>query len=317
MSNKYILTLDASQIKHFDGFCNLAWAYRYRENLQLSDQKTAAMDSGTLIHLLLEYYYNSLATSKDLWFSQNDAVSKFRQEAPWKKSNTIFEDTYIEFLLKRFFQYVAYWEGRELKPFLVNNIPATELGFSKILYEDSETIFVVEGKIDLVNIIQENSEERILAITDHKSQEREAHYYNFRPQMLTYAWAARDLGVQYGIINYFGLQKAYIDKKTFRRDTMRIPSFMLERWEQYMMQVFLKIMKLDQAAPDIPSEIKYEKRLTSCAGAFETHPCVYTQLCECSSKEQIENIKNFKFHKIEKWQPWKIAEKTTEKQAEE
>src|SRR6267143_4227287 len=55
--NKFNLILDASQIYEYQT-CPLKWYYNYKENLRLGISDTTAMDKGTLIHNLLELYYN-------------------------------------------------------------------------------------------------------------------------------------------------------------------------------------------------------------------------------------------------------------------
>ena len=57
--SKYVLALDASQIKTYKD-CNLLWAYLYRENLRPASADTSAMDKGTIVHFLLEHYYKYL-----------------------------------------------------------------------------------------------------------------------------------------------------------------------------------------------------------------------------------------------------------------
>lgn len=296
MSEKLIITLDASQIHEFMT-CEQRWHYGYVENLRLADMQTEAMDKGTLVHKLLETYYFYKAedcdglTQMQLGEKTVEAfkVNNYTGRAGFPKDTE-------NFLINRFIAYLMYYSGnRDLEPITNNGVPGVELGFSKILFEDENVVYIVEGKIDLIHVVGEN-----LAWTDHKSQDRLNNLYNFKPQFLTYAWAT---GYDYGGINYFGMQKEVKDY-TFRRTFVHYPRWMRERWEGKMLKVFRQVehMKRD------PTCCGIEMNLNSCAGAFESHPCPFTQLCETENDEMRENIKAFKYKKVEKWSPWKIEE---------
>lgn len=298
--SKYTLTLDASQLNQF-GKCNLSWAYQYRECLSLSEIKTEpnALDKGTLVHLLLELFYKEIASGKDRVSAATQAQYLFRQNPMLE----VFSNEYIQFIIARFNEYYIYWQGRDLIPAVKNGIPAVELGFTKVLYEDEYCLYAVEGKIDLIYMASEES----LAICDHKSQDRENHLYFYRPQMLTYAWAT---GLNYAIINYFGLQKKATEK-TFRRDAIAIPDWMIKRWEDQMMYIFNHIHQMDILAAggdpkEWPNELKFQRNFSECSGSFDSNPCMYHHLCETESDEMRENIKKFQYHKIPKWEPWAI-----------
>lgn len=303
MNDKYTLTLDASAINAY-GKCPLMWAYINRENLALAAADTEAMDKGTLVHQILEIYYKLRAKypNENRMVLTGRTIDIFRRHEFTTKMG--FPKDMETFITKRFTQYIMWWEDRDLIPAMNNGIPGVELGFSKVLYEDDKVLFVVEGKIDLVNQINHDA----IAITDHKSQDRESHYYNFRPQMLTYAWAAE---ADYAILNYFGLQKE-LTKNSFRRDTMHIPLWMRQRWEFFMLTIFQEIAAKDHLWRNTENEFKFERNLTSCAGPFETHPCQYTKLCEISSDEMRAQVKHFAYKKREEWRPWKLDKEEIE-----
>lgn len=295
--SKYTLVLDASQMKQF-GICNLSWAYQYREHLMKAELDTEAMDKGTLVHLLLEKYYKLRLKEPnlDVYSSSSLAIQEYQNSEIVKTS--YFPLEIHQHICKRFVQYVGYWAGRDIRPISKNGIPGVELGFSKILLENEEVLFVVEGKID--TIIDVGNDQ--LGIVDHKSQDRDARYYYYRPQMLTYAWAT---GASYGMINYFGLQKEYKEKVSFRRDTMQFPKWMISRWEKQMIKIFYNIANTDYNFPKDINEYKFERNFSSCAGAFETHPCMFSHLCESESQETREALKQNKYKTLEPWSPWK------------
>jgi hypothetical protein len=314
---KYVLALDASQIKTYDGECNLMWAYLYRENLRLSGIKTDAMDKGTIVHYLLEQFYKILA--HDPKISRVDAMNisienfdRLIKEHP--ESSYGFDKEILDFLRRRFIQYVYFWAGRDLFPAInkENNEAGIELGFSKVLYEDENVLFLLEGRIDMIHVYSPGTDPK-LCVVDHKTQDREMNHFEYRVQMMTYALAA---DVDYSMINYIGLQKE-VTPKSFRRQTANIPKWMRERWRDYILdKVYWPIFSIDKHYPqphhiehllnEESIEQKFKRNLSNCAGAFDTHPCMFTTLCYTENDELRALLKHQKYEVVEPWQPWKL-----------
>ena len=303
--SKYILALDASQIKTYKD-CNLLWAYLYRENLRLASADTSAMDKGTIMHSLLEYYYKAKVKSP------NDSHVKWVQESIEIFENEIkqapkkafgFDRDLLNFLKQRFTQYSFNWTGRDFMPISKSGEAAAELGFSKILYEDDSVIFLLEGRIDLMI---EYEGDRI-CVVDHKTQDRETHLFDYRIQPLTYALAA---GVNYAMINYVGLQKE-LTKTSLRRTVTNIPNWMIERHRQWILEnVYMPIYQrdLDISRKEFPNEFKFQRDFSNCAGAFDSHSCIFSKLCFVENQELRDNLKRFHYEKVELWSPWKVKE---------
>lgn len=293
--SKYTLTLDASQLNLY-GKCNLAWAYVNRERLQLTGADSDALSTGTLVHLILEAYYKAKLKYIGLDFKAHAqaAIDAFDNHNLVRE--TKLDRNVVKLVKDRFGEYVFHYQNNDLMPAINNEIPGVEIGFSKVLYENDELIFIVEGKIDLLlsNVF-----------VDHKSQSRTNYLYNFRPQMLTYAWAT---GFNGAMINYFGLQKNPT-KDTFRRDTINIPNWMIARWERKMLKIFYEISNIERYCDDNEiNENKFERNFSNCSGSFDSNPCQFAPLCETESDEMRENLKNFKYEKTELWTPWQIKE---------
>jgi len=305
MSEKYVLALDASQIKTFDGECQLMWAYLYRENLRLTGADSSAMNKGTIIHFLLEHFYKLLASNPNLQRKEAaqgaiDIFQKVIKESP--EASFGFDKDLLNFLCQRFIQYVYNYTGRDLVPATnkTNGVVGIELGFSKILHEDENVLFLLEGRIDLLHNYDVNGNE-VLCVVDHKTQDRETHLFDFRPQMLTYALAA---DTDYAMINYVGLQKE-LTKTSLRRQGCNIPKWMREEWKEYILKnIFWPIYWIEKFNES--NEVKFRRNRSSCAGAFDSHPCMFTQLCWIQNNELRENLKKSKYEKVPKWEPWKM-----------
>jgi len=180
-----------------------------------------------------------------------------------------------------------------------NGVPAVELGFSKILFENESRIYIVEGRIDLISKFEDK-----LFFTDHKTQGTKKDLYGFKTQFLTYAWAT---GLSDGLINYVGTTKEP-NKDTFRRQHINFPKHMIDLWKDQMTGIFNDIYyqthELSEKAPIENSDRAFGRRLTSCAGAFESNPCQYIPICTSQTLEMKQSIKKFNFVESKIWRPW-------------
>ena len=306
--SKFILALDASQLALYQT-CPLQWYYRYKENLSLTTApKKNAADSGTLMHLLLDYYYTLRAQDPiGNKLQQADVVvQRFTTEATVL---TLFPDTQetheLEtFLCKRFFLYVQRYMLDDFNVEIKNNIFPVELGFSKLLYEDIYVKFIVEGRIDLISPIHTQG---LYCWIDHKTQSKNYTLYNYIPQFKTYAWAT---GYNYGMINYIGMQEdkdSSLLKKgfLFKRNLIHFPTEMIQAWEKTMLNIFYTICR-KLTITDAPEEVfNVARNDSACAGAFNYNPCQYTYICEEFNPEMKQRIKEFKYTVREPWTPWR------------
>ena len=300
MNNKFILTLDASQVFLYQT-CALQWFYRYKENLALDAEQAVAPDKGTLIHELLSIYYNlKLEQPKESHIYLGDlAIQKFKREAFTKILFPQDDGTLEDFLCQRFALYVSRWLNDDFTP-LKDGI---EVGFSHLLYEDSEVKFILEGRIDLIHKIQDN----LLCFTDHKTQSKRAYLYHYTPQFKTYALVT---GFEYGMINYFGLQEDKSNKllrsnDLFRRELIYFKPAMLDEWREKLITTFTEIYSILTAnMTGSPEELFYARRNDSACQGFYNYPCHYTALCEEHNWEMKQRIKAFKYLKTLPWSPW-------------
>lgn len=294
---KITLTLDSTQISTTLK-CFHMWALGYRESLSKGDQKTQAMDEGTLIHALLDTYYTlkSVSNSADSFKIAKATLLTFTENRLFSYYPDIDEKRW-EFLAQRFLQYIFKNNNSDFVPLKIKGIPAVELGFSKILYEDAKYLFIVEGRIDLITEISNQT-----CWVDHKTQGAAKRLYKFKPQFLTYAWAT---GYSKAIINYIRLHQTYNEKDTLVKEVIDFPPFIIKEWEDTMLRkVFFPLAHiLEHNGMDCTSN-NFEKNRGSCSGAYDSAPCMFTQLCETQSPEMQESIKNFAYVKIKPWRPW-------------
>jgi hypothetical protein len=314
--SQYILTLDSSQIYELQT-CPLRWLYKYKENLQLAGLKSDAPDKGTLIHHLCDLYYNFLWKGANSIEASNKAIEVFKERNltlelfPEDKDHTL-----ENFLISRFTLYTQRYANND---FILpkGDVSPVELGFSKLLYEDIDAKFIVEGRIDLVNIINGT----VPCWTDHKTQSKESNLYNYKPQFKTYAWAT---GYEYAIINYIGLQEDKNNEKLkkgtlFRRNLIHFPKPMIEEWEHKMLEIFhLTHLMLtwiegnEKVGRQLEESFYLNRNDSACAGAFDSNPCQFCYICEEFNWDMKDQIKAFKYNKRPAWSPWNLESKVKE-----
>lgn len=305
MNEKFTLTLDSSQIHEFQ-MCPLKWWYNYRENLRLAGMPTIAPDKGTLIHSLCDLYYTFrwLDPNGNKLLQANEAINIFKSNNMTKSLFPLDNGELETFLCERFILYAnRYFFNDFILPSTKES--PVELGFSKLLYEDQYVRFIVEGRIDLMNIIIGDK----LCFTDHKTQERENILYSYKPQFKTYAWAT---GCEYGMVNYIGLQKNVNTKeeiaRSFKRQLIHFDKWMIDEWEKKMLSIFWKITQVLWAMKGGEGDFYIHRNDSYCGGVYDSHPCQFVSICETGDWNMKQELKKFKYNTVKPWSPWSIKE---------
>lgn len=286
---KLTLSLDSSQIVSYM-ICPQNWNNLYHKNIRKADLKKTALDRGTIIHNLADIYYNLRALDPKGSYSThaNSTVEMYRKNF----TERIVDKEDLEFLFKRFGQYIFRWAatGNDFRPLIKNGRPSVELGFSEIIHEDENYLFIIEGRLDLLASIGET-----IFWVDHKSQEQEKHLYKMKPQFMTYGLAT---GLP-GIINYIGLQKELKPSHLRRTELMIFPRWKLDKWkERIINKVFIPL------ATTLANNYSFEESDESCSGAYDSTPCQFTDICECQSLEMRNQVEKFKYVQVKPWRPW-------------
>jgi hypothetical protein len=236
--------------------------YKYSDRLQIEPAKDyRPFQRGTVITNLLGYYYRAKKEGTLTKNTVHEAIKTILETSQLSQ-----EDKTL--ISGRFLRYCSFYRNETWKIKAVEQIEPEDrnlgTGFSKIIYETDELLFVYEGEPDL--IISPGSAFDYLAVVDHKSQSRKGQLFEYTNQFRGYCWAT---GLRHIIINYFGIQKSGEPKEWFHRKVHSFTKDHLELWKRDTIEWFFRIAraKLNKKYP----------RTWQCEGKYGV--CHYTDLC--------------------------------------
>lgn len=170
--------------------------------------------------------------------------------------------------------------------------PLVEQGFSYPLLDTPEYLFVLEGRIDVMAMLNNGSR----GVVDHKFQGRERSLYGKSIQFRNYAMVC---DFNYVVVNYIRLHQA-ISEKTFVRDTIYFSSLEKQLWKRRLIEKYKKIAQERALA----SQFGFQKEESACSGKFG-YPCEFTKICNDNHDLiSINAVKEQFYTKREVWKPW-------------
>src|SRR5438094_6124940 len=137
MPEKIILSIDSQILNSFEACPRLCY-YKFVKKYS-STIKSAALDKGDLIHIMLKQHYEMLRAGikyKDI----PAAVVAAGEECLVKLDAPV---DVLEEVIKTYQQYAAYYSGEFWQPLYIEEV------FSKKIYEDDSLVVLYEGKVDL------------------------------------------------------------------------------------------------------------------------------------------------------------------------
>jgi hypothetical protein len=173
-----------------------------------------------------------------------------------------------------------------------------EKGFSYKLYESSQYLFVLEGRIDFMGEAQDGT----LLWMDHKFQFREHQLYHKSLQFKNYSLAT---GLNMAVINYVRLHTK-VGPKTFVRQPLSFSSMEMRQWKEELIDIYVTIAKTiaspDYYLGDNHSFAESQNR-GSCGGAWGKS-CQYAPMCEEYEPAIRNAVRKRDFTTKKEWRPW-------------
>jgi hypothetical protein len=188
----------------------------------------------------------------------------------------------------------------ELKATSPNHV---EVGFSHLLYEDDQRLYILEGRIDLIGSIAANCPD---GWADHKFQMRARDLYLKSIQFRNYSMV---LEKAIGVVNYIRFtQKLEIGRNvknpTLKRDLISFSRAEMLWWKSECISMFSKVENY------VNHEGEYMERHSgrnwgACSGKFG-YPCDFTPLCEnLPFGQQLVQIKQDQDFIVKpEWRAW-------------
>lgn len=285
---KLIIRADNSQINTFTS-CPRKWYYTNILNLQSKGLRKPALDKGTIFHTLLDFFYRKIGLGASFDEAYKYSIETFQKNFKAGLIPTDLTADEIKFLASRFYHYYSYYSVQgDYKPLTIMGRPQIEVGFSVTLLENSYSLFVLEGKIDMI------TDQHFFV--DHKTQSRFYDHYQYDTQLLTYGIAT---GCTKAVYNYIGLQQK-VDPDTFRRLPHGFSKEKLLQYREYLIITFHKMAACIQ-------QNTFPTEYTSCAGKYGT--CQFHLIDEpTNSEERKMNLLAHFTNTQPKWEPWELKE---------
>ena len=322
---KFSLAVDSSQISCFLE-CPQKWANIYLKRLEpLNFQEDENMNAGTYGHRLLDIYYKSISQG----LGQSDAIEKVFSYDPdndicecgcQKEYHCLVEALGIEEcrrckkcmkfrphplvldskvrkkVQKRIRDYTYKYQRDDIRPLSPEHV---EIGFSENVYEDSENLFVLEGRIDLIGKLQ-----GLDCFMDHKFQGKTHYLYLRSIQIKNYMLISK---MPMAVLNYIRLTDKTSDE-TLVRDIVTLNKVELDSWHKRLIQIFFRMKKVLQS---FNSNREAERNWNACSGGRLTYDkekpqyCWYRDLCEEIDPSMAERKEKALFKiKENMWRPW-------------
>jgi len=273
-TEKLTLKLDSQAMNTYQQ-CPRKYQFSFIKNIEPQQTKTA-LSIGSVFHDMFEFVNKGLIEGKEL----RDLVLEAANTSKDSENLSIEEKTFV---IKRFLEYFSYYKIEDSK----YQIVAAEQGFSKILHEDENVIFVYEGRVDclLYHTVEDSYVWR-----DYKTHSGR-FLYTHTNQFLGYTWAISSPDHKTrGEIDYIGKEKNKTDK-TFIREQVKFHDSQVERWKERAIDTYYRIVK----------DYQFIENMSQCQGMYGV--CSFSKLCE-RNPEIHPQIIQIHYQQKEHWSAW-------------
>lgn len=276
-----ILSIDGQVLNTYQ-LCARRMKYAFIDNVH-PEQKAEALESGDLMHKMLEVYYSLQLDDFDFQTETWHTIKEAGLIPPTSREfysikdfaikcgrffginmNIQVED--VEEVIHHFFEYTDYFQHDTWHPLAVE-----EVG-SKVLFEDERIKIIYNFKIDLIA-----EQGRIIAPFDHKTSRRRSEASSLSNQFIGYCYG---LGLNNLVVNKIGFQKTLSPQQRFNRSILTIDDDRIKEWV---------VNTVHWCARIIESELtnEYDMNLTSCD---KYSGCIFARLCESDPASRFFKI---------------------------
>ncbi len=293
--SKKILALDSQFLGRFQQ-CEMN--YKYSALVQIEPSwRRHALNIGLVWARLMEIFYRAKMKYKQRWVlsgaydvKMNRLLKRFRNVLieGLNTGDVFLDDEERHLLASRIVMYEKFYRNETWIPL------AMESGFSFILYEDDNHLFIYEGRPDLVVMMPDplSPARQVRVVVDHKTAGRREDLVDFNNQVNGYLCAA---DTRYFVYNYCGKQKDPNPSKYFWRQIVSRSPEALEKWKKNTIEWYFRIAK----AID---DDKFTQSM-QCSGKYG--PCEFISLCAADDTIGYNGAMQSNFKRKEQaWKAW-------------
>lgn len=291
-TGKIVITLGSSQISDLRE-CKRKFHFRHVELIEINGtlRENSPLDLGTYWHSLMEAHYRkgvALTSSEMLRIRDKHSADPFfsLDSAGYAQVDRAYLSYTVQELLG---------SVKRITP--MDAQKSVEVGFSEVLEETRDYVFILTGRIDLLGYESGSS---ILSAVDHKLQMRQRDLYSHSVQFRNYAMVTNV--IQF-IVNYVRLTK----EPTFERSRIIFSPEDHRRWKLKLLDLYQSIF-IVLSRPDLGGFNAFEEmeNPTACGGKFG-YSCQYTKICEPLEEMNstfVQRIKAAHYHKVDGHLSW-------------
>jgi len=269
--SKFTLILNSHSLTYFQQ-CEELYKFKALLSIRPSAEKKALLKGSLISRMLANYYYRKMK-GKNILVPLN----------PFMTVNLAQKLLKFSFEEAKEFAVVMMAYHKEYKDKDWKDILAVERGFSKLLYEDENNLFVYEGRPDLIC----KGRNQKIGI-DHKHQSMKYSIYEHNNQAIGYCWG---LELDHFIYNYIKFTK----DDWFRRTVHKFTPSQIDQWKNDTIEWFFRIKRSI-------SNRSFIRNRSACQSKFGI--CEYHEICEQPSQVAKDWIIKSKFVQLKQYRSW-------------
>jgi hypothetical protein len=240
---------------------------RFNQHLQAKDGKSKSLETGSIVHTILENYYRSVIDGK----SRNDAIAigmaSGRTYVETDVNNA--DDKEIEWTFTTMEQYFEHYKNDSWTPLEV------EVTKGSVLYEDDEIRVLWKAKLD----VMVDTNQGIYPV-DHKTMKQRRETVSLNNQFMGQCILSNTRGV---IINKIGFQSSLKPADKFQRVLIPYTADRLMEWQSIILPHWAKQIAMWNETGYFPPNF------THCENKYGI--CQFRDHCEADRQMREEVLK--------------------------
>lgn len=240
---------------------------RFNQHYQSKEGKSPSLESGSIVHTILENYYKSVIAGKPRNESIEIGFAAGKQYVTDEVKNT--EEKDIAWTFTTMEQYFEHYKNDSWTPLEV------EVTKGAILYEDDEIRVLWKAKLD--TLVDTNQG---IYPVDHKTMKQRRETISLNNQFMGQCLLSKTRGV---IINKIGFQTSLKPADKFQRNLISYSADRLMEWQSVILPYWAKMIAMWKETDYFPPNF------THCENKYGI--CQFRDHCEADRQMRDEVLK--------------------------